>query len=231
MAIRIFELSQRKAARVAGVLYLMVWLFVLIAAVFFYANISVPGEAIAPDLASFRIGFVSDLIHHTCFLLLSWALYVLFKEVNKNLALIFVLCVLVSVAIQCINTLNIFTAVKMLSNPNHSELFDADQLHALSLFYLDLHQNGVHTAQMFFGLWLLPLGYLVYKSGYVSRILGILLMIGCFGYLIDVFQYFLLPGYEVITYPGLAVATISEFSLMGWLLWKGAKIQSSNEFE
>jgi hypothetical protein len=95
------------------------------------------------------------------------------------------------------------------------------------MFYLvDLQTHGILIAQIFFGLWLLPLGYLVFKSGYLPRVLGVLLMFGCFGYLIHVFQYFLFPSYEVIAYPGLAVATIAEFSLLGWLLLKGAKIPS-----
>jgi len=87
----------------------------------------------------------------------------------------------------------------------------------------NLYENGFSIAQLFFGTWLLPLGYLVYKSGFLPKLLGILLIIDCFAILIWFFQFFLLPGYEVISYPCLAVSVIAEFSLCGWLLVKGAK--------
>jgi hypothetical protein len=218
-----------KTARVAGFLYLLVIVFVFFAGVRY--SLIVPGDAattannIRADELLFRIGFVGDLIHSTCFLLLAWALYVLFKPVNKNLALLFVLFVVACVVIQCINLLINFTGLLLLSDADYLTLFEADQLHAQEMLFRNLYENGILIAQIFFGLWLLPLGYLVYKSGYLPRILGILLMIGCFGYLIDFFQYFLFPDYEVITYPGLAVATIAEISLCGWLLLKGVKVQ------
>jgi hypothetical protein len=220
--------SDNKIARVAGLLYLIVWATALFAG-FVYNSYLVPGDAIATAdhiLASerlFRIGFVVDLLHQTCFLLLAWALYVLFKSVMKNLALLMVLFVVVSVAIQCVNLLIQFTALELVSGPDYSTLLEADPLHAQVVLVLNLHDHGILIAQVFFGLWLLPLGYLVFKSGQLPRILGILLMIGCFGYLIGSVQYFLFPNYEVITYPGLAVATIAEFLLPAWLLIKGVE--------
>ena len=77
-----------------------------------------------------------------------------------------------------------FAALLLLSGADYLTAFTADQLHALVMFFLDLHEYGVFIASIFCGLWLLPLGYLVFKSGYIPRILGVLLMIGCFGYLI-----------------------------------------------
>lgn len=217
-------MSPQKTARVAGLLYLSVWAFVFIAGYFLYApSLDASQDASGIDLASVRVGFLSDLIHHACFLLLAWALYMLFRPVNQNLAALFVFCVVVTVAIQCINTLNVFTGMNLLIDADYLTGFNADQLHALRILYLDLHHNGVLIAQIFFGGWLLPLGYLVFKSGYVPRILGILLMVGCGGYLFDVFVSFLAPNYDVITYPGLAVATVAEFLFPVWLLVKGVK--------
>ena len=86
-------------------------------------------------------------------------------------------------------------------------------------------ENGILVAQIFFGLWLLPLGYLVYQSGYFPRILGILLMIGCIGLLTESFQHFIFPNYEVISYPGLAISGIAEVSFCLWLLIKGVNDQ------
>ena len=222
--------SLKKTARVAGLLYLI---FIVLAFLggFLYASLIVPGNAaetaqnIMANEWQFRSSFVINLIYQTCFILLVWALYVLLKPVDKNLALLFVFCTLVAVAIHCINLLIQYAAIELLSGASYLTVFEADQLHAQVMFFLNLHNHGILIAQIFFGLWLLPLGYLVYKSGSFPRILGVLLMIGCFGYLIDFFQYFLFPNFEVITYPGLAVATVAEFSLCGWLLIKGVKTQ------
>jgi len=85
----------------------------------------------------------------------------------------------------------------------------------------NLYRNGFMIAQVFYGAWLLPLGYLVMISGFLPRLLGILLIIDCAGVLISFFQFHLFPGYEVITYPGLVASFIAEFSLSLWLLIKG----------
>ena len=89
------------------------------------------------------------------------------------------------------------------------------------LFFLDLNTNGINIVRFFFGLWLLPLGYLVYKSGFLPRILGVLLLIGAFGYLIEVFTVFLLPDFAVtISFIGF----ISEVLFFLWLLIKGVNV-------
>ena len=102
-------------------------------------------------------------------------------------------------------------------------VFPVDQLQAQAMFFINLYANGFIIAQLFYGTWLLPLGYLVYKSGFLPKLLGYLLMIDFFAILMWFFQFFLLPGYEVISYPGLAISFIAEFSLGIWLLVKGAK--------
>ena len=165
----IADLSQRKAARVAGVLYLIVIVAGVFAQFFVRSKLIVPGDATATAnniLASqmlFRIGFVSDLITFTCFVLLPLALYVLLKPVNKNLASLMVIFVLASVPISFINMLNHFAPLLLLSGADYLTVFGADQLHALVMFFFDLYTSGVGIATIFHGLWLLPLGYLVYK--------------------------------------------------------------------
>jgi hypothetical protein len=170
---------------------------------------------------------MSDLLAAVFFLLSAWALYVLLKPVNKNLALLFLLLNLSGVAIQCINMLNQFATLLLLSGADTLIGSQADQLQALVMLFLNLHKNGFIIAQIFYGTWLFPLGYLVFKSGFFPRVLGILLIMDCFGILIAFFQFFLFPGYEVITFPGLVVSLIAEFSLTLWLLIKGVKDQKS----
>ena len=220
--------TNKKTARIAGFLYL-IYIVATIFANTSRTNLIVFGDAVATAnniLASewlFRIGFMSDVIAGVLFLLTAWALYVLLKPVNKNIALLFLLLNLGGVAVQCINMLNLFSAVLVLNGADYLKVFQADQLQSLAMFYLELHKNGFMIAQLFYGAWLFPLGYLVFKSGYLPKILGIILMVECFGWLMYPFQFFLFPDYEIISYLSFAVGFIGEFSLALWLLIKGAE--------
>jgi hypothetical protein len=153
--------------------------------------------------------------------LLPLALYKLLKPVNKNIALIMVLFALASVPMAMLNMLNYFAALLLLNSADYLRAFGADQLHAQVMFFLDLYGYGAYIPQ-FLGLWLLPLGYLVFKSGFLPRILGVLLMIGCFGYLIDAVSFFLF---------GNSIATLSLLAFIGellfavWLLIKGVNVE------
>jgi hypothetical protein len=214
----------------AGFLYLMMIVTLIFSSVV-RSKLIVFGDATATAntiMASewlFRIGFVSELLSAVFFLLAAWALYVLLKLVNKYLAFLFVLLNLGGVAIQCMNTLNLFVALLLLSGADYLKVFQANQLQALAMIFLNVYKNGFMIAQVFYGAWLFPLGYLVFKSGFLPRILGIMLIIDGFGVLIWFFQFFLFPGYEGITYPGLVASFIAEFSLSLWLLIMGVKDQ------
>lgn len=93
------------------------------------------------------------------------------------------------------------------------------------MLFLTLHRSGFVIAQLFFGTWLLPLGYLVYKSGYLPRIIGILLFLDFVGEMVWFLQFYLFPGYDLITYPGFAAGFLAEVSLSLWLLIVGVKDQ------
>jgi hypothetical protein len=159
------------------------------------------------------------------FFLSAWALYVLLKPVNQDLALLVVLLNLCGVAIKCASLLGELSALLLLSNPDYSSLFDANQLQALAALFLNVFGSGFMIAQIFFAAWLLPLGYLVYKSSFLPRILGILLILDFFAILIWFVQFFLFPDYEVISYPGLALSFVAEGSLCLWLLVKGVNAE------
>jgi hypothetical protein len=192
------------------------------------SHVFVPGNAAATAkniVASeglFRSGVVSWLIGQTVFILLLLALYKLLKPVNTNHALLMVIFALVGVPIAFINELNQLAALLLLSGAGYLTVFEADQLHAQAMLFLDLHQHGISIAQVFWGLWLLPLGNLVFRSGFLPRILGVLLMIGGFGYLIDSVTFVLFPNFD---------ATISQFTFIGelllplWLLIKGVNVE------
>ena len=174
----------------------------------------------------FRLGIVNDLFAQTVGILLVLVLYKLLKPVNKNHALLMVILYLVAVPIAFINELNRFAALLLLSGADYLTAFEADQVHALVMLFLDLHEHGVVIAGIFWGLWLFPLGYLVFKSGFLPRILGVLLIIGSFGYVIDSFTNILFPSYKAIVYQIVVVPNfISEVALGLWLLIKGVNVE------
>ena len=222
----------KKTARIAGLLYLSHFV------AFFLADNGVHYTGVGPlDAAAiahkitasdwlFRTGFVSFILAALFFLMAAWALYVLLKPVNKDLALLFVLLNLGGVVIQCASLFSEFGAQVLLSGAEYLNVFSADQQQALAMLLLVVYKNGIMIAQIFLGLWVLPLGYLVMKSGYLPKILGIFLIIDCSALLIWVFQFFLFyPENEIISAVCLAVSFIAEFSLCLWLLIKGANAE------
>jgi hypothetical protein len=219
--------SPQKTARIAGVLYLIIFCLGIFAELFVRQNLIVPADAVTTVnniIASeslFRLALVSDLIRHTFLILLPLILYKILKIVNKNIAVLVVILALVGVAIAFINELNQCAVLLLLRGADYLKAFKADQLLAQVMFFIDLHKDGEFIAQ-FLGVWLLPLGYLVFKSGFLPRILGILLMIGSFGYLIGAILFFLFTDYA---------ETFSLFAFLGellfalWLLIKGVNVE------
>lgn len=228
MTNRIDDISQRKVAGIAGLLYLIY--IVTFAFSSFVQNKPIVGEDAAVTarniMASqwlFRIGFMSEVVATLFFLLAAWALYVLLKPVSKDLALLFLLLNLAGVAVECILTLIHFAALSLLSGADYLKVFKADQLQALAMLFLNLGGSGNMITVLFYGMWLFPLGYLVVKSGFLPRILGILLILDGLCLLVCFFQLCLFPGHEKMTYPLYPVMFIAEFGLALWLLIKGAR--------
>jgi len=220
--------AMNRTARIAGLFYL-IFVLLLPLATSIRSQLVVSGDAAATaqkimaNELLFRISFVTELVSALFFVLAAWALYALLKRVNKNLALLFLLLNLCGVAIECMSVLNLSTALSLLSGADYLTVFPADHLQAQALLHIDMYTNGFMIAQIFFGAWLLPLGYLVYRSGFLPRFLGILLIIDFFGVLIWFLQFFLLPEAGIISSPGLAAGFIAEVSLTLWLLVKGVK--------
>jgi len=218
------------SAKRAGYLYLAFVITCIFAGVvranlIVYSDASKTAELLGNSMWLLRISFVVDIVSAALFLLAAWALYVLLKPVQKNLALLFLLLNAVGVAVQCLSLLSLFVPILISGNADFQKAFLPNQLEAMNLLFLTIHKSGFTIAQIFYGTWLLPLGFLVYKSGFLPKWLGILLIADFFGVMIWFFQYFLLPGYDIITYPGLAISFIAEFSLSLWLLIKGVKEQ------
>jgi hypothetical protein len=218
--------SIKKTARMAGLLYFIYFATSVIANMFgrfVFVDATTTLKNIMAHESQFRIGFVISLFSVVFFLLAAWYLYVLLKPVNRNNALLFLLFNAVGFAIWCLSTLHLYASLLILSGADYIKGFQPEQLQAQAMLFINLRKSGAVIAQIPYGVWLFPLGYLVFKSGFLPKTLGILLIADCFGLLIYVFQYFLLPGYEVLSYPCLAVSFIAELSLTMWLIIKGVK--------
>ncbi len=219
--------SPRFIARRAGLLYLIG----SVAGVFgilYGPSLVVLGDAAATArniLASeslFRLSIVSALLDQIIFIFVVLALYQLLKAVNQTMAVLMVIFLLLSVPIAMLDELNDVAVLFLLSGADSLNGFTADQLHALALLFLNMRELGLNIAQIFWGLWLFPMGYLVFTSGFLPRILGVLLMIDCVGYVMQSFAAFLLPNLEV----NFALLTgWGELSLILWLVIRGVNVE------
>jgi hypothetical protein len=218
--------TNNKTARLAGLLWLLMFILGPIAQVvrsklFVTGDMEATAQNIMANGLLFRFGFVSDLMMLVIFLLLPLVLYKLLNTVDKNLSMLMVIFVMVSVPINMLNLLNEFTSLHLLSGAEYLGAFGAVQLKAQAMLYYDLYLHGYEIANVFFALWLVPLGLLVYKSGFLPKVLGSLLVVGGCGLLVEVFVYFLFPGYEMVNTILLLPQTIAEFAFLLWILIKG----------
>jgi hypothetical protein len=218
--------SINKTARMAGLFYFIYIIASIIADLFgnfVFADASATVNHIIAHESQFRIGVVISMFSQVLFILAAWYLYNLLKPVNKNIALLFLLFNLGGFAIFVYSHVNLFSSLTLLSGADYLKVFQPDQLQAQATLFINLYKTGSTIAQIPFGVWLLPLGYLVFKSGFLPKILGIFLIIDCFGLFIYVCQRFLLPDYTIIAYPCWVIGFIAEFGLALWLLIKGVK--------
>jgi hypothetical protein len=221
-------------ARIAGLLYFLYILTSVIAdqfGHFVFAEAPLTVDHILTHEMLFRTGIVISLFSYALFLLAAWALYVLLKPVNKNIAILFLVFNLGGFAILVLSHLNLISSLLLLSGADYLKAFQPDQLQALATLFINLYHYGSTVAQIPYGIWLLPLGYLVFKSKFLPKILGILLIVDCFGLLIYVLQRFLFPAYPVLAYPCWAMGFLAEVSLTLWLLLKGVKDQKPERAE
>ncbi len=221
-------MSTKSLARLAGLFYLIVAL----AGGFSEAvrtSATVAGDAAATaanvqaHASLFQVAFAADLVDLPFFLAVGVIMYVLLKRVNPGVALGMLILNAVSVAVQSINMVSHAGALLVATDPHFTAGLTAASSHALVLFLLDLHRIGYLVAQVFFGLYLLPLGYLVYRSGLFPRVLGAILVLGSAGYAAGVGVSLAGAGLEsgVATYFGLA-GGLAEIVFLAWLIIKGA---------
>jgi len=224
--------STKKAARIAGLLYFLSSLPAPLSLIYIPSHLVVPGDAAATankirsSELLFRVGIVGQLVSAAIFIFAGLAFYHLLKGVNKKHALAMLILVLVSVPISYLNELNRIAAVGLVSGGHFLGALDQREVDALLMTFLRLHGGGLNLAQIFWGLWLFPFGILVFKSGFLPRILGVLLVIACFGYVASSLTWLLFPAHEAFVFKFAAVAAgAGEGGTMLWLLIRGAKDQ------
>lgn len=223
--------SNKKMARIAGLLYLVVVLTGIISLAYIPSKLIVWDNAattfnnITKSQFLFRLGIVSGLICYTFFIFLPLALYRLLKPVNTFYAKVMVILAVVSVPISFANMLNKFAVLSLVSDSTLQKVYTGEQLQNQVLFYLNQYDYGNLIVQVFWGLWLFPFGYLVFKSGFLPKILGIFLMLGCFSYLINFLGFSLLSNYSELGISSIVrlPASIGEIGTCLWLVIMGAK--------
>jgi len=203
-------------ARLAGLLYLVVAVCGGFAELAARASIKASddvAQALRDGADLMRVAFAADLVAYACFLLVGIALYSLFKDVHRTAAVAMLTMNAVSVAIQSLNLVNHAGAALAAQR-------GADEIAAL---FLDLHGVGYLIAQVFFGGWLIPLGYLVVRSGMVPRLFGYALMIGGVGYLLGLGVELVAPGADSVILALGMLGGLSEVAFLGWLLVRGVR--------
>ena len=195
-----------------------------------FSHFIVPGDAtatarniIAGEL-TYRIGILTDVVALLLFILLVVSLYSLLKGVDKWHAVLMVLLVSVGVAIGLANVLNKIAPLILLSGADYLSVFTKPQVDALALGFLSLNTDGNTVDSVFWGLWLLPFGILVIRSGFLPRVLGILLIAAGFGYVTSSVTSIVLPAYSHVVSQATMPLLFGEFPIIFWLLIKGAKV-------
>ena len=221
--------STKKAARIAGAIYLSMVFTAPFSLIYVPGKLIVKGNAAATannilaHETMFRLSILADLVSQVIFICLAIALYRLLRDVSRPWAWLMVGFVLVSASVCFLNVLNDIAALILFQGADFLSVFDKPQRDALGMLFLRLHSYGIFIAEMFWGLWLFPFGLLVFRSGFLPRSIGVWLMINCFGYVaLSVTALFFLPYYNALFRYSQPVL-MGELAIMLWLLIKGAK--------
>jgi hypothetical protein len=228
--------SSKRLARIAGVLYLLVGIFGGFAEGFVEPQMYVAGNAAATagnvvaNAGLVRMGVLADLLDATVFVFLAMTLYVLLKHVHTGAARAMVVLVALAAGITCLGAVFEFEGLRVATGAINLAAFGTAGSNALVLLLLDTQHYGLLAAQIFFGLWLVPLGYLAYKSAMFPRSLGVLLVVGAAGYLVDMLAAFLLPDVGTAIHGYVTIpSAIAEIWMVGYLLVIGVKTRTSAE--
>jgi len=221
--------STKKVARFAGLLYVLLLipgfygLVYVPSALIVHANPAATAHNILASETFFRSGIVADLIGQALFILLAVVLYRLLKGVDKTLAALMVILIVISIPIAFVAEVGHLAIPGLLDGTGPAAAFSEAQRNAQMMASLDAYDNGILVAELFWGLWLFPLGTLIFRSGFLPRVLGVLLFIAGSAYLAESITWLLLPAYGHLVGGFASPLRALEMVLPFWLLIMGAK--------
>ena len=224
---RISEASPRLKARIAGGLYLIIFVTAAFAEIFVRGRLVVHGDPAATGHniltheLLYRLGFAIEIFYLACNVPLTFIFYDLFKIVNKNVSLLVVFFSLVGTAVESVSLLAHAAPLILLSGGHYLSAFTTEQLQAAAYMSLQLFEYGFAIALVFFGFYCLCFGYLIFKSTFFPRVIGILLAVEGLLYLTTSFAKFIAPAIAARVFPYLAASAVAEISLCLWLLVMG----------
>ena len=236
MTNRTVNISPQIYARIAGVLYLINIACGLFGEIYVRGHLVVAGDVLTTAhriMGSeflFRCGIVGDLIMHITDVPMTVIFYVLLRPVSRDLSLLAALFGMLQTAILCGNKLNLVTVLLLLGGSNYLRAFDPNQLQALASLLLGLHEYGFGIGLIFFGVSCIVTGYLMFRSEYFPRTLGVLQAIAGVSYLINSFTQLLFPSLANKMFPAIVLpAFIGELATCVWLIVKGVNLLKWNE--
>jgi hypothetical protein len=227
-------MSKNSTARLAGFIYLLVVLTGIFNLIYVPSQLIVWSSSattvknIMESELLFRSSIVTGILSYIFFLVLPFILYDLFKSVHRKYALLMVVLAVVSVPISIFNMINKIDVLTLLSGIELLDVIEVEQIQTQVMFLLKSYNNGLSALQIFWGLWLFPFGYLVFRSGFLPKIFGVLLMIGCFGYVANFFGALLFPNIAIpgfVSFPG----SLGEIGICLWLLTMGVKDKQADK--
>lgn len=220
------EVSKR-TARVAGLWYLLLaitagfsWMYVN--KTFIAGDAILTTKNIISTECQYLLSIICNIVGQLSFIFLVLTLYRLFEKVNKSKARIMLTLVLVSVPVMFVNIIFQSGALIILSRADYMNLSSFDQIAELVTIFLHLYIIGVYVVDIFWGLWLFPLAYLVYKSNYFPQIIALVLIISGGGYIVDSISFLIAPELHMIIAQYLSIPeALGELVMLFWLLIKG----------
>jgi len=228
-------MTPSRLARIAGFLYIVAAMGALVPELV-RSSIMVPGDAVATaaniraSAGLYRLIFVIEAVAAIPWLFMVMVLYLLLKHVNSWVAAVMVLFAAAGTAAGTLNLLNEYAALTIATDQSFARAFGQPGADSLTQLFAEAHASGFILNAVFYGTWLAPLGYLVVKSGYFPKILGVMLIVGCFGYLTVHFTTFLVPDAPTgVRQLFTLVGGVPEIVFMVWLLVRGARVSPRAE--
>jgi len=225
--------SIKTRARIAGAIYILASIIGIIRLLIIPKRLIVEGNAaatasnIAAHESFFRLGMFTELVGATLFIFVTLALYRLLKDVNRELAVVMVILgSLMVVPLFFANSVNDAGALMFARGADFLSVFDKPQRDAMVMLFVRLHDHLIFANAFFWGLWLFPLAILVYRSGFLPRLIGIWLAIAGFAWLAFSFTRIVAPQYDWVLAKVFDPASFGEILFMFWLLIRGAKVQT-----